>query len=263
MFRFLRQLRFRLLQQNATSKYLKYAIGEILLVVIGILIALQINNWNADNISKEKEKVYLANIKRDLQQQLNIIDEQMVYETKITTIATPIIEQYKRSNRFTVDSLFTASIGVLSGRKTFVQHTPTYTELISSGNIDIIRDNVLKDHIIKYYQELERNELIINKNNNLFNDAVFIPEMLRLSELQIVGEFTFNMLALYNKKSKVPFIDLNEPKLKQITKNQLKDPENELRMINGINFRNFISIIHLQILHKQKESTQNLLKNLP
>ena len=41
--------------------------------------------------------------------------------------------------------------------------------------------------LIKYYQNLERDELIINKNNNLFNDAVFIPETLRISELQMVG----------------------------------------------------------------------------
>ena len=119
---------------------------------------------------------------------------------------------------------------------------------------------MLKDDIIKYYQELERNELIINKNNNLFNDAVFIPEMLRLSELQIVGEFTMDMLQIYNKNNPVSFIDLNETRLKKITENQLKIPENELRMINSVNFRNFISIVHLEILNNQRETTVNLLE---
>ena len=262
MIKFFRQIRYKLMSENKTTKYFKYAIGEIVLVVIGILIALQINNWNTNQINKEKERVYLSNIKRDLQEQLTAIEAQIFYEKKITILATPIIQHYKKTNKFKVDSLFTASLGVLSGRKTFVQNKPTYTELISSGNIDIISDNVLKDLIIKYYQDLERDELIINKNNNLFNDAVFIPEMLRLTELQIVGEFSFEILDLYKKSTDVPFVDLNEPRLKTITKNQLKDPENELRMINGINFRNFISIIHLQILNKQKKVTLSLLEKL-
>jgi hypothetical protein len=45
MIKFFRQIRFKLMETGKTSKYFKYAIGEIVLVVIGILIALQINNW--------------------------------------------------------------------------------------------------------------------------------------------------------------------------------------------------------------------------
>ena len=52
MIKFFRHIRQDLMSKNKTSKYLKYAIGEILLVVIGILIALQINNWNQNRISK-------------------------------------------------------------------------------------------------------------------------------------------------------------------------------------------------------------------
>ena len=46
MIKFFRHIRQNLIMENKTSKYLKYAIGEIILVVIGILIALQVNNWN-------------------------------------------------------------------------------------------------------------------------------------------------------------------------------------------------------------------------
>ena len=55
MIKFFRNIRQSLIMENKTSKYLKYAIGEILLVVIGILIALQINNWNesSDQISEK------------------------------------------------------------------------------------------------------------------------------------------------------------------------------------------------------------------
>lgn len=259
---FLRKIRHKLIAQSRFRKYLVYALGEIVLVVIGILIALQLNTWNTNRIQKEKERVYLSNIQRDLKDQLEIIEAQIMYEQKVTTIATPIINNYKKQKGFIVDSLFTSSIGILSGRKTFVKISPTYLELISSGNIDIISNNDLKNHIIKYYQDLERNELIINKNNNLFNDAVFIPEVLRLSEMQIIGEFTVDMLQMYNQKNSLSFVDLNEPRLKEITRQQLKVPENELRLINSVNFRNFISVIHLQILDQQKKKTNLLLNKM-
>ena len=56
MIKFFRRIRQQLLTENKLAKYLLYAIGEIILVVIGILIALQINNWNTSKIeSKNKE----------------------------------------------------------------------------------------------------------------------------------------------------------------------------------------------------------------
>ena len=250
------------MEKNTTGKYLKYAIGEIILVVIGILIALQINNWNTNRIQKQKESVYLSNITRDLKEQLLTIESQMVYEKYISEVATPIIKYYKAHQNFKVDSNFTRSMGDLAGRKTFINNAATYKELISSGNIDVISDNETKDNIIKYYQELERTELVINKNNNLYTDAVFIPEILGLSEIQFGGKGAIDLVADYLKDKNLPFIDLNEPKLKEITKRQLKIPENELKIINGINFRNFISVIHYQLLVNQKKKTQDLLEKL-
>ncbi|MFT6699485.1 MAG: hypothetical protein ACJAVD_000984, partial [Porticoccaceae bacterium] len=52
MIKFFRKIRYDLMEKNKTGKYLKYAIGEILLVVIGILFALQINNWNNNKNEK-------------------------------------------------------------------------------------------------------------------------------------------------------------------------------------------------------------------
>ena len=54
-----------MIQQGNVSKYLTYAIGEILLVVIGILIALSINNWNEENKDRKKETIYLNSLKEE------------------------------------------------------------------------------------------------------------------------------------------------------------------------------------------------------
>ncbi|WP_396602470.1 DUF6090 family protein [Algibacter sp. R77976] len=66
MIKFFRKIRQNLIMENKTSKYFKYALGEIILVVIGILIALQINNWNENRKLQQKEVQILKEIKSDL-----------------------------------------------------------------------------------------------------------------------------------------------------------------------------------------------------
>ena len=67
MIKFFRRIRKRLLAENKLSKYLLYAIGEIFLVVIGILIALQINNWNEENKNEKAEYNFYKEILSDLE----------------------------------------------------------------------------------------------------------------------------------------------------------------------------------------------------
>ena len=89
MIKFFRKIRQNLLMENKTGKYFKYAIGEIILVVIGILIALQINTWNKERIEQRTEHTYLTNIKRDLKHQLDSIDIHLSYEKKYIENAKP------------------------------------------------------------------------------------------------------------------------------------------------------------------------------
>ena len=81
MIKFFRKIRQDLLSKGKTGKYFKYAIGEIVLVVIGILIALQINNWNENRKVQEQEtRVYLE-LKSDLLQTRNDI-QKIIYKHK-------------------------------------------------------------------------------------------------------------------------------------------------------------------------------------
>ncbi len=63
-----RNVRQKLAAENSVAKYLRYAVGEIVLVVIGILIALQVNNWNENQKQKKRETVYLQNLSIDLKE---------------------------------------------------------------------------------------------------------------------------------------------------------------------------------------------------
>lgn len=82
MIKFFRSLRKQLLVENRTAKYLTYAIGEIVLVVIGILIALQINNWNTAKKLDAKELVLLSELKSNLETNLENLEKDIITQIK-------------------------------------------------------------------------------------------------------------------------------------------------------------------------------------
>jgi hypothetical protein len=226
--------------ENKTGKYFKYAIGEIILVVIGILIALQINNWNQVRIEQNKEQTYLSNIKRDLQNQLKSIDVQLEHEKKYIDNTQPFLDSYYKYKRIILDSTFNQSLTLATERRTFVRTDPTYTDLISSGNIDIIKDITFKNKLIEYYQNLERIEKI-NQNNNIhLNDQVYFSEILRL--IYYDDEFT-----------------PNSEELVEISNRIVNTEENKLRLINLVNFRKMLAGASTILMLEIKGETQELL----
>jgi len=91
MINFFRKIRKQLADENKPLKYMRHAIGEIVLVVIGILIALQVNNWNIDKTDKKSETKYLNNIKLDLQKDLASLTEFQSPEYRNGVVITNMI----------------------------------------------------------------------------------------------------------------------------------------------------------------------------
>ena len=99
MIKFFRKIRQNLLSEGKTGKYLKYAFGEIILVVIGILIALQINNWNENKSNITQAKKHLETIKLNLQDDI-IQAEKLLSETQTTIdYANDFLDQFKTLNQ--------------------------------------------------------------------------------------------------------------------------------------------------------------------
>ena len=167
MIKFFRKIRQNLLSEGKTAKYLKYSIGEIILVVIGILIALQINNWNEERKTREKEVVYLNNIKSDLQ--LSILEiEQFVTKRKSQINSANAVMEHFNSKPVNNWNSFNKHIVGIYMWQSFYLIDNTYQELKNSGNFAIISNDSIKNGMLNLdllYKKLKHTE------NHWRNDA--------------------------------------------------------------------------------------------
>jgi hypothetical protein len=151
MIKFFRKIRYDLMGKNKTGKYLKYAIGEIVLVVIGILIALQINNLNESKKQSTTEKEFITSLKNDLKRDKAFID--MVVE-----LNEPRIEAYEildsdlqnlyNNDRKSLDSIFKV---YFRSQRTFYPISGSYESAVSGNQITIFRNKELVQKVVKLY----------------------------------------------------------------------------------------------------------------
>ena len=132
--------------ENKTGKYFKYAIGEIVLVVIGILIALQINNWNQQqNINSEEQKI-LQSLRSELEENVVKYDSIYAYHIARDSIINRLIDLDPRLESFdSQDSL----IKKVDWTWTFNPSRGIYNSIINSGKIELISNIDLKIRIAK------------------------------------------------------------------------------------------------------------------
>lgn len=163
MLKFFRKIRQQLISDNlpdqqagSFSKYLLYAAGEILLVMIGILLALQINNWNEHRKDRVEEQIILKDLKTDFQADLLQLWEKIIgiknSEANIISIATTLINKEKASfENFNMDSLQKA----LLIRPSFDPKVGNLNELNGSGKLRIIQNRVLRKHLSSWSSHLQ------------------------------------------------------------------------------------------------------------
>ena len=156
MIKFFRRIRKRLLTENKFSKYLLYAIGEIVLVVIGILIALSINNWNEAQKNRAVEQQLLTSLLQEFETNLTILSKTIETNTaiiegcleigKFTGPSLPIIDEKEMSQNM-VDAFKHVS--------RYIPNKGTYDEINNSGKLSIISDPSLRKAISEIQSHLE------------------------------------------------------------------------------------------------------------
>jgi hypothetical protein len=146
MINFFRHIRKTLISENKMGKYFKYAIGEILLVVIGILIALQLNTWKENIDIKESKEVNLQSLEQDLRDDLKAL------KRLDSILFSEFREELEKNNRLqknsaTLDTLISISKNEFSP---FVQsfdgfNQSTYESLINTGEIALFSNEFKND----------------------------------------------------------------------------------------------------------------------
>lgn len=149
MIKFFRKIRQKLLSENRFSKYLIYAIGEIILVVIGILIALQINNWNED----KKERIIEQKILQELLVDLEISKGDLENDLRINErnqATSERIKKYLHDKKPYHDSI---SYMLLRAQNItqFTPRTSGYENLKSVG-LSIISNDSLRKEITNVFE---------------------------------------------------------------------------------------------------------------
>ena len=151
MIKFFRNIRKKLLLQGKTSNYLKYAIGEIVLVVIGILIALQINNWNTNTIRKADERKILI----ELQKGLELDRDKMVVELASCKVAVEKMKQLQtllKDKNYGYHKDLDTLFGQVYGIRKLVLNNAFYEDLKSSS-LRIINNEDIRLQIVQLFEQ--------------------------------------------------------------------------------------------------------------
>jgi len=156
MIKFFRKIRQNLLTENKFSKYLIYAIGEIILVVIGILIALSINNWNEVQKGNMKATTILKEIRSDMFKDLDLIEELKPYWGREIMYFKKILPSFNPRKEIAsfagFDTISKISYSELFGYDMpFRSNTSAYDAMIADGNSDLILNDTLYSNIQRFY----------------------------------------------------------------------------------------------------------------
>jgi len=165
MIKFFRKIRQNLLMENKTGKYLKYAIGEMILVVLGILIALQINNWNEARKSKSTEVYVLTEILSNLNEDAVILKD-IIAQRQKAKLSVAAMLKYLPTADINKDRLEKDVVNFL----TFERYFPIINayEVLKAKGLQL-SNNVLTTKISRYYDydQKKMNRSIIDVENTI------------------------------------------------------------------------------------------------
>lgn len=151
-----RKIRQKLLQEGKVINYLKYAIGEILLVVIGILIALQVNNWNENRKTYIKEQALLTDLKQELTANLQELNRTIEVNHKINDGAYKLVSILSPKNTNLSDVEISKLLyNALAKEAAYKPSLVVLNEAINTGSLSIIKNSALRDFFASIESDLQ------------------------------------------------------------------------------------------------------------
>ena len=237
MINFFRKIRKQLADDNKPLKYMRYAFGEILLVVIGILIALSINNWNETQKYNKEETTILENLHENLKQAKSqstdfIHNEEQLKELLISALGIS-------SNRKQNDTISFSDLDFYDLLWDFQSQVPvinTYSDIKSTDKLSIIKNREIRESFNGL--ELAINDLNVLVSDRLtvqqlrideiaVNEINFIPLLKRQTSLDITNEIPNNYKSILSNPKTRNLLGIKLELTYQVLKNR-KDLEIEI-----------------------------------
>ena len=186
MLHFFRKIRHDLIANSKFYKYFKYAIGEIVLVVLGILIALQINNWNEFRNMSKKELTLLANLRNDINSDILAFKRDDSFYAKYEVELEMAIKLFYKAKTikdiYCVDTLTRLQLNEM-----IINHY-TYDEMVNLGIGYSMKNKKLQKSIADYYLEADHFRIYIHQINNearkMYNSPEIHPYKLLTSQIE-------------------------------------------------------------------------------
>jgi hypothetical protein len=161
MIKFFRKIRYDLIGKNKTGQYLKYAIGEIILVVIGILIALSINNWNNKVQDEKLSNLYYQELLLDVENDLEQLNYRINYSERVRSSIYSLIEALQNKSYATVNQdTLQYAMNHYYRVDGWQFNLNTYKELESSGNLRYIGNSEIRSAITDYVNYIESSAIV-------------------------------------------------------------------------------------------------------
>jgi hypothetical protein len=184
MLKFFRKIRQKLLSQNRFTRYLIYAIGEIFLVVIGILIALQINTWNENRKYQNQEADFYSDVLSDLDKDLEKLDFLTEFHRNRIEILSTLLTYLRNP----ADKMGTEKFGMLVEPLYYSEAATSYSTAFesakSSGAFSNFRQKETLKALDKYYADFEKIKSNMNSITEFVNGS-FEPVMATIPSIHM------------------------------------------------------------------------------
>lgn len=255
MIKIFRHIRKRLISENRFSRYLLYAIGEIILVVVGILLALQINSWNQQRIDNNKEIELLGDLKAEFRYNLTELEESININKKVSQSCIELTEIIRANTidekRDKVDELLIA----IGNFNSFDARTGVSSEIVNSDKLSILKNEVLRRQLsnwLTFIIDCEE-DILFRSDNYTINLMPFLMKRFPLANGELTKKLAFdknNYLETYKVKSPFKY---------NLSQNDLMEFENQIWhhkhnqdyvAVNELNLKDFI-LTTIDIIEKE------------
>lgn len=170
-----RRIRKKLMQDDKAGKYLLYAFGEVFLVVIGILIALWVNNQNEEAKKSKQEKAILISLKEEYTENLNQLEYELKRMDTVIIALETLLSYTRRPPEKLTDDAFEEILAASFSNPDWTPSTIILEELKNSGGISQLSNVALRSTLFKWqraYENLSEVEIKYNRYADLYIDYI-------------------------------------------------------------------------------------------